>query len=275
MRLRRRLVVTMIGLVALGLAVVDIITLTSLHSYLYGRVDDQLAAASHQLTRYVTRSAARGFTITSDSIGDHVGPDIYVMIIDPATHTAVVHPSDTQSAADPEPVVPANAPVVANGPTRSAATAGVATRSVQAYRPSSGAVTVSSVGGHGPPYRLQITPLPGRTLVVATPLTTVNATLGSLRTIEVAVSLGLLVALLVLMTLLIRQGLRPLEAMAKEADAIAAGDLTRRVQPTEGDGEIARLGRALNGMLSQIETAFAQRRPVRGPVAELLGRRLP
>jgi two-component system OmpR family sensor kinase len=47
--------------------------------------------------------------------------------------------------------------------------------------------------------------------------------------------------------------------MAKEADAIAAGDLTRRVQPTEGDGEIARLGRALNGMLSQIETAFAQR----------------
>ncbi len=47
--------------------------------------------------------------------------------------------------------------------------------------------------------------------------------------------------------------------MAKEADAIAAGDLTRRVQPTEGDGEIARLGRALNGMLDQIETAFAQR----------------
>ena len=61
------------------------------------------------------------------------------------------------------------------------------------------------------------------------------------------------------MTLLIRRGLRPLEDMAKEADAIAAGDLTRRVQPTDGDGEIARLGRALNGMLAQIETAFAQR----------------
>ena len=29
--------------------------------------------------------------------------------------------------------------------------------------------------------------------------------------------------------------------------------------PTEGDGEIARLGRALNGMLDQIETAFAER----------------
>ena len=118
---------------------------------------------------------------------------------------------------------------------------------------------MGSVGGHGPQYRLLATSLPGMTLVVATSLTTVNATLTSLRTIELAVSLGLLAALLVLMTLLIRQGLRPLEDMAKEADAIATGDLTRRVRPTEGDGEIARLGRALNGMLSQIETAFAQR----------------
>jgi two-component system OmpR family sensor kinase len=99
----------------------------------------------------------------------------------------------------------------------------------------------------------------GNTVVVATSLTTVNATLKSLRTIELAVSLGLLAALLLLMTLLIRQGLRPLEAMAKEADAIAAGDLTRRVEPTEGDTEIARLGRALNGMLAQIEAAFVQR----------------
>ena len=47
-------------------------------------------------------------------------------------------------------------------------------------------------------------------------------------------SLALLAALLVLMTLLIRQGLRPLEDMAREADAIAAGDLTRRVRPDRG-----------------------------------------
>ncbi len=84
--------------------------------------------------------------------------------------------------------------------------------------------------------------MPGYTLVVATSLATVTATLDSLRTIELAVSLGLLAALLILMTLLIRQGLRPLEDMAKEADAIAAGDLSRRVQPTDGDSEIARLG---------------------------------
>jgi two-component system OmpR family sensor kinase len=252
-RLRRRLLVTMIALVALGLAALDIITLTSLHSYLYGRVDDQLATASQQMAHYVIRSENRNFAVTPEAIGSHVGPDIYVELIDPSNHVTVARPSDTQSTVDPRPVLPTGLPLRPDIDTPTP------TRPARAYQPSSGSVTVGSVGGHGPQYRLQATSLPGMTLVVATPLTTVNATLSSLRTIELAVSLGLLAALLVLMTLLIRQGLRPLEDMAKEADAIATGDLTRRVRPTEGDGEIARLGRALNGMLSQIETAFAQR----------------
>jgi two-component system OmpR family sensor kinase len=253
MRLRRRLLVTMIGLVAIGLAAVDLITLTSLHSYLYGRVDDQLAGASRQVATYVTRADHRGFAVTFRSLDARISPEIYVEVIDTANHRVVSRPSDTASPADPAPRLPTPLPVVPAG------SSSAPLRPNQAYRPSSGAITVPSQGGHGPQYRLQATSVPGRTLVVATSLSTVNATLSSLRTIELAVSIGLLVALLVLMTLLIRQGLRPLEDMAKEADAIAAGDLTRRVQPTEGDGEIARLGRALNGMLAQIETAFAQR----------------
>ena len=40
---------------------------------------------------------------------------------------------------------------------------------------------------------------------------------------------------------------------------IAAGDLTRRVEPATPSTEIGRLGLALNGMLSQIEAAFAER----------------
>ncbi len=253
MRLRRRMLVTMIGLVAVGLAALNIITLNSLHSYLYGRVDDQLTAASHQIVGFVHRADQRHFTITPASISTHVGPDVYVELIDLSTHGVVSRPSDTQAAADPPPSLP-------NGLHR-AEPRGTVTKAPpsEVYRPSSNSVTVSALGGHGPEYRLQATTVAGRTLIVATSLTAVNATLDSLRTIQLAVSLGLLAALLLLMTILIRQGLRPLEAMAKEADVIAAGDLTRRVQPTEGDGEIARLGRALNGMLAQIETAFAQR----------------
>ena len=254
MRLRRRLLVTMIGLVALGLAALDIITLTSLHSYLYGRVDDQLNSASRQMASFVVRADERGFAITPASIGTHVDPEVYVELIGPSGHVVVSRPSDTWVRPDPAPDLPVTLPI-----RPSDHTAGTPTHpSDQAYRPSSGSVTVGS-HGHGPQYRLQAMSVHGRYPGGGHLADHGHATLNSLRTIELAVSLGLLVALLVLMTLLIRQGLRPLEAMAKEADAIAAGDLTRRVQPTEGDGEIARLGRALNGMLAQIETAFAQR----------------
>ena len=58
---------------------------------------------------------------------------------------------------------------------------------------------------------------------------------------------------------LIRLGLRPLDRMEATADAIAAGDLSRRVSPAEPRTEVGRLGLALNAMLGQIEHAFAER----------------
>jgi hypothetical protein len=67
-RLRRRLVATMIVLVALGLAAVDVITLSSLHSYLYGRVDDQLASASQLVSRFVHHADQHGFAVTSGGL---------------------------------------------------------------------------------------------------------------------------------------------------------------------------------------------------------------
>ena len=48
--------------------------------------------------------------------------------------------------------------------------------------------------------------------------------------------------------------------MGETAGAIAAGDLTRRVEPADERTEVGRLGMALNTMLSHIETAFEQRR---------------
>jgi two-component system OmpR family sensor kinase len=48
--------------------------------------------------------------------------------------------------------------------------------------------------------------------------------------------------------------------MATTAGAIAAGDLSRRVEPAEDRTEVGRLGLALNAMLEQIEQAFDERR---------------
>ena len=54
-------------------------------------------------------------------------------------------------------------------------------------------------------------------------------------------------------------GLRPLERIGRTAGAIAAGDLSRRVEPATERTEVGRLGLALNAMLGRLERAFAER----------------
>jgi two-component system OmpR family sensor kinase len=58
---------------------------------------------------------------------------------------------------------------------------------------------------------------------------------------------------------LVRVGLRPLEKISDTADAIAAGDLSRRVEVTEPHTEVGRLGLAFNAMLGRLEEAFRAR----------------
>jgi two-component system OmpR family sensor kinase len=60
--------------------------------------------------------------------------------------------------------------------------------------------------------------------------------------------------------LLVRSSLRPLVAVEHTAEAIAAGDLTRRVPEADPRTEVGGLATALNVMLGQIETAFDERR---------------
>jgi two-component system OmpR family sensor kinase len=96
-------------------------------------------------------------------------------------------------------------------------------------------------------------------LVIAVPLTEAQQTLARLLGVEVLVSVLVLAALAAAAWLLIKRDLRPLESMAVTADAIAAGDLTRRVAPAEPRTEVGRLGLSLNAMLAQIEGAFAER----------------
>ena len=59
--------------------------------------------------------------------------------------------------------------------------------------------------------------------------------------------------------ILVRVGLRPLGRIEQTAGAIAAGDLSQRVENSDPRTEVGRLGSALNGMLAQIEQAFAER----------------
>jgi len=261
MSLRRRLVVTIVAVAAAGLVAVDLIALSSLHSFLYGRVDSQLTTTAHQVAAVVRHGEFDDRPLTAAAVRGRVSPDVYVLVLGPNGSPVVTVPSGSRLQADPPPRLPHPLPVQP----LSAGTDGDPPS--QAYRPAASAVTVGSTGSPGPnrggapgpEYRLLAVAVPGRTLVVATRLDSVTATLDSLRAVLVGLTLGLLALLVVVITVVVRRGLRPLEDMSREADAIAAGDLTRRVHPSDGSTEISRLGRALNGMLAQIETAFAQR----------------
>lgn len=58
----------------------------------------------------------------------------------------------------------------------------------------------------------------------------------------------------------VRRTLRPLNRMEADATRIAAGDLSRRVEPADDRTEVGRLGIALNQMLGEIESSFTARR---------------
>ena len=104
------------------------------------------------------------------------------------------------------------------------------------------------------------------TVALAVDVTGVYQTLGKLTGIDVIVSGILLFGLFVLGFALVRSSLRPLTDIEQTAAAIAAGDLSRRVPERDPRTEVGRLGRSLNVMLSQIETAFkAQSRSGRRP----------
>jgi two-component system OmpR family sensor kinase len=121
------------------------------------------------------------------------------------------------------------------------------------------AATVTSKSGNQP-VRILAAPAPGGAIIVAsTSLDGVDKTVGQLELILIIGSAcaGLLAAGGV--AWIMRRGLRPIEAMAGQADAINAGDLTDRVSLHDPRTEVGRLATAINGMLARIEDFVAER----------------
>jgi two-component system, OmpR family, sensor kinase len=108
-------------------------------------------------------------------------------------------------------------------------------------------------------YRVVETRAGTGTLVASASLADVNAAVGRFQVIVMAGSAvaGLIIFLGVV--LIMRRGLRPIEAMATQADRINAGDLTGRVSGTDVRSEVGRLGTALNRMLARVESYVSER----------------
>jgi len=122
-------------------------------------------------------------------------------------------------------------------------------------------LTVGSYGSSGLQYRIYATRDfdDGGITVVAIPMREMQQTLSHLLLVEGLVIAGVLALLAVAASFAVRLGLRPLDRIGRTASEIAAGELSRRVEPEDSRTEVGRLGIALNAMLDRLEQAFAAR----------------
>ena len=97
------------------------------------------------------------------------------------------------------------------------------------------------------------------TIIVGFDVSSVYRTLDGLALIDLIVSAVVLVALAIAGIAIVRSSLRPLADIEHTAEAIAEGDLSRRVPDRDPRTEVGRLGRSLNAMLAQVEAAFHAR----------------
>jgi two-component system, OmpR family, sensor kinase len=232
--LQVKLIVAMLALVAVALAVIGLASVAALDGYLVGRLDDQL--------QLVAGGSARERPPGFDGPGPHRGP--------PSPYLVQYRLADGRlDEQDENPLEEGRPPPrVPDDPAWFEANAG-------------GTATVPATGGGGR-WRVAVEPRrdgSGGSVVVAASLDGIDATIRQLRLVDLGVSLVVVAVLAGAGAAVVRASLRPLVEMEQTARAIAAGDLTRRVPDRDPRTEVGRLGRALNTMLAQIESAFGAR----------------
>jgi two-component system OmpR family sensor kinase len=248
--LRARLTLILIALAAVGLVASDIVSYTSMRTFLQDRADASLDSSVNGLT--ATLEAAKTPYMTPEEMTIYAGAVIpgqciLARLLNGKVVASRCVPESGNAPRPTDPVYPEkiSLPAEANAPDGERV----------AY------FTVPSKTGEGR-YRVRASVLafaPGFELLVATPLTGSDATLHRLFLIELFVTAFVLAILAVVGLWAVGVGLRPLDAISRTAGEIARGDLFKRVERINEKTEIGRLGRVLNTMLGQIETSFQAR----------------
>jgi two-component system OmpR family sensor kinase len=259
MSLQKRLVAVMALLLVIGLAVADVVTYASVRSFLYGRADSTLAQNEALAFNYMRYAATKKAPVTVTSVSRRVSTDVYVTVLNRSGQVVLRRPSGSPRFPDPAPILTKDIPVQ-QVPDIYRRYHGVrAGRYAGTFNPDPNAVVLGAVGDSDGQYRTIAVTVPQGVLVTSLSLNPTNDTLTSLRNVEIIASLAVLLAMGGLALIVVRRGLRPLRQMAGTADAIASGDLTRRVPEGNPSTEVGRLGSALNEMLGQIEGAFDEK----------------
>jgi len=246
--LRAKLITAVLALVAIALAVISIAGIYVVKNDLLGQADAQLASDAQHIVgelRFTPLPASPEY-LPGEAVTWVPDSGTPIKIIIPST--AVGYEPRAAAQAIPGPDIPGS---LASLPSNS-----------------QHAITVAATSGGG---RWRIVAIPATlnnlstqsstsgVVVVATTVTTVYSTVGTLVGFDLIVSAIVILGLLFVGIAVVRASLRPLTDIEQTAEGIARGDLGRRVPDRDPRTEVGRLGRSLNAMLAQIEAAFRAR----------------
>jgi two-component system OmpR family sensor kinase len=263
--MRVKLITAVLALVAIALATISIAGLGVLRNYLIGGVDSQLdtlvtqsqsprAAVPSDIATYLSSGRTQPYYGSAGLSGVVAwipsGGRVHWVIQETKGANTFSPPSGRGLSTPTTTAVPL--PAVSPG---------------ASWLSDGSKATVGSVSGN---YRYRVVAVPGSsftsangtvdgTAVIGLDVTSVYRTLGQLTGIDIIVSSILLAGIAILGVAVIRASLRPLTDIEKTAEAIAAGELSRRVPSHDPRTEVGRLGNSLNAMLAQIEAAFQAR----------------
>lgn len=252
MSLRSRLLIGLVLLTTGGLAAMAVATYEEQRSFLYQRLDQQVAASPFLVAGQLgVRLGPAGAGATpSGRVGPLprarratvAGADTYGELLGRGERVLKVAAFTYGERRESPPRLPRHLVLSRLGPS------------------APHVFTAGARNGSGPGYRVAAFSLSdGRVLVVAVSLRDVDATLHRLLVVEGSVGGGVIILLLSLGWVVIQVGLRPLGRIGRLASEIAGGDLGRRLPSANPNTEVGRLALALNEMLGQIEQAFADR----------------
>ncbi|WP_175417131.1 cell wall metabolism sensor histidine kinase WalK [Arthrobacter sp. 24S4-2] len=229
--LRSQLVAIMMGLMLVALAVTGSGTLTLLHSYLQGQVDDKLKVAVNSVRQQ------QSFTQLQEQ-NPNIPTDYSLMLLRQG-QPAVPFGGSKEWRPDIDSLSPAEATDRDQQPFQVRGTDGRNWR----------VVALNVVDGN---QRSAV-------VIIGLPLAPVDSVVEHAALVVIGVGFLTLVLAFFIATWTVSRSFRPLARVEKTAAAIAAGDLSRRVDVENPATEVGRLGGSLNAMLSHIESAFASR----------------
>ncbi|MFJ6538075.1 sensor histidine kinase [Paenarthrobacter sp. NPDC091711] len=234
--LRSQLVAIIMGLLLLALTATGAGTLTLVKSYLQGQVDDKLKAAvalAQDQQSFDKLAQPNPSTPTDTAVPTDYSLTLYVPGLDPYPFGG--SQNDRPAIAN---ITAAEAKLRGNSPFQVKGTTGTNWRVV--------AIGVTANGQNG-------------VVIIGLPLTPVDKVMEHAVLVVVGVGLLTLVLAFFIATWTVARSFRPLAKVEKTAAAIAAGDLSRRVEVDNPHTEVGRLGGSLNAMLAHIEASFAAR----------------